>query len=291
MDLREAIKARGLSARAVARMLNYDHAYLSRVLSGKQVPSAQLMGALEALLGVPLTEPTPESLGKALQVLRRAEDVSGPEKVRATTLAQARVMTRLADDATGPDRRAVVGLAGEWTNYAGWIELESGCDERARRWFNRAAEYAAEADDPTLESHVFSFRGYAAGRTGNLWANEGLTGAARRVRGVHPGQETYNDFQYARVLARMGESGKAGRLLDTAVSRIDRAAAEDPPPFAYWYSHPFFTMNAGLTHAVLGHVAMATDLIHDGIANMPLDQQGAQWVDEFTDALRDEHLA
>ncbi|WP_391858638.1 helix-turn-helix domain-containing protein [Streptomyces rugosispiralis] len=39
-----------MSVRAVARHLNYDHAYLSRVLGGKQQPSRQLVTALDHLL-------------------------------------------------------------------------------------------------------------------------------------------------------------------------------------------------------------------------------------------------
>ncbi len=48
--VRAALKARGVSIRAAARELVYDHAYLSRVLAGKQLPSPQLAEALDHLL-------------------------------------------------------------------------------------------------------------------------------------------------------------------------------------------------------------------------------------------------
>ena len=52
---REAAAARlhekGFSVRAAARALNYDHAYVSRVLNGRQEPSAALVHALDTLLG------------------------------------------------------------------------------------------------------------------------------------------------------------------------------------------------------------------------------------------------
>ncbi|WP_433339104.1 helix-turn-helix domain-containing protein [Spirillospora sp. CA-294931] len=288
-DLREALTAQGLSVRAAARRLNYDHAYLSRVLSGKQVPSPHLVAALEELCGVPLIEPTPESMAESLASLRRAEDVQGAERVRAPVLSQARLVVKLAEDAHGPGRKAMVDLAGQWANFAGWIELENRRRGQARKWFDRASEYAAEADDPSLASHVLSFKGYMAGRLGNVWASEGLTGAAWRIKGVHPAQDTYNNFQYARVLALMGDVMRAGRLLDQAVGGIDLATLDEPLPYAYWYSRPFFVMNAGLTHATLGHVSMATDLISDGLADMPEDQQKAEWIDEFLAAMPDGH--
>ncbi len=47
--VRDLLRDRDMSVRAVARHLNYDHAYLSRVLSGKQHPSTQLVTALDNL--------------------------------------------------------------------------------------------------------------------------------------------------------------------------------------------------------------------------------------------------
>lgn len=48
--VRAALTAQGLSMRRAASSLNYDAAYLSRVLNGKQAPSLQLAEALDKLL-------------------------------------------------------------------------------------------------------------------------------------------------------------------------------------------------------------------------------------------------
>jgi transcriptional regulator with XRE-family HTH domain len=50
-SVRAALAAQGLSMRRAASALNYDVAYLSRVLSGKQAPSLQLADGLDKLLG------------------------------------------------------------------------------------------------------------------------------------------------------------------------------------------------------------------------------------------------
>ncbi|GAA2084553.1 hypothetical protein GCM10009801_45790 [Streptomyces albiaxialis] len=50
-SVRAALKSRRMSIRSAARALNYDHAYLIRVLSGKQSPSPQLAQGLDRLLG------------------------------------------------------------------------------------------------------------------------------------------------------------------------------------------------------------------------------------------------
>ncbi|MEK8172227.1 helix-turn-helix transcriptional regulator [Streptomyces sp. M19] len=48
---RSTLRSSGYSMKAAARALNYDAAYLSRVLNRKQRPSAQLAKSLDALVG------------------------------------------------------------------------------------------------------------------------------------------------------------------------------------------------------------------------------------------------
>ncbi|WP_079038418.1 helix-turn-helix transcriptional regulator [Streptomyces sp. NBRC 110028] len=48
--VRDLLRDQGMSVRAVARCLNYDHAHLSRALSGKQQPSLPLVTGLDKLL-------------------------------------------------------------------------------------------------------------------------------------------------------------------------------------------------------------------------------------------------
>ncbi|MEU6989174.1 helix-turn-helix transcriptional regulator [Streptomyces sp. NPDC046465] len=54
-QVRKALKIQGVSLRGAARELHYDVAYLSRVMSGKQAPSAELIQAVNELLGLSLT--------------------------------------------------------------------------------------------------------------------------------------------------------------------------------------------------------------------------------------------
>ncbi|WP_344007611.1 helix-turn-helix transcriptional regulator [Streptomyces thermocarboxydovorans] len=48
--VRAALKAQGLSIRAASRAMVYNHAFLSRVLAGKQLPSPELAESLDRLL-------------------------------------------------------------------------------------------------------------------------------------------------------------------------------------------------------------------------------------------------
>ncbi len=62
-----------MSVRAAARTLNYDPAYLSRVLSGKQRPSAQLIAGLDELLQVDRESSAPDASVSLIRVANGEE--------------------------------------------------------------------------------------------------------------------------------------------------------------------------------------------------------------------------
>ncbi|GAB3507695.1 hypothetical protein GCM10027521_63980 [Amycolatopsis cihanbeyliensis] len=61
--------------------------------------------------------------------------------------AHLRFVRSLATEARGPIRRDVVGLAGQWAQYAGWLHTAMAEWDKAASWFNRSLEWASEAED------------------------------------------------------------------------------------------------------------------------------------------------
>jgi hypothetical protein len=61
--------------------------------------------------------------------------------------------------------------------------------------------------------------------------------------------------------------------------------AGDPPESLYWYTEPFLRMNVGLTQHAIGEHRDAADSLSSGIAGLPADQQGAEWMGEYQQAL------
>ncbi len=300
-QIRTARTARGLSLRALARLVPMNPGYLSQIEHGTRTPSRVLVERLSEVLGAELCLPEPDNapavpdrlsgeapgaLALVLAGQRRLEDAVGSGPLVVPTLAQLHVVKGLVRVARGPLRRELLDVGAQWGTFAGWLCTATGRHDQSERAFATAADWAAETADDTLASHVYSFKGYAAGRQGDLAAMEGLTATARRFRRAHPGQQAYNCFQHARVLARLGNRRQAVRLLDRAVREADAAGREgEPPPFGYWYTPAFFKMNIGLTHAWLGNHHEAHDLITDGLAELPDDQRASEWAEEFRAAL------
>ncbi|MFY1678570.1 helix-turn-helix domain-containing protein [Streptomyces sp. WMMC905] len=76
--VRAALRERRLSIRAASRTMNYDHAFLSRVLAGKQLPSIELAESLERLLN---------ANGEIIEAAARLLDGDGTSSTPAPTLA------------------------------------------------------------------------------------------------------------------------------------------------------------------------------------------------------------
>lgn len=75
--VRAALRERRLSIRAASRLMNYDHAFLSRVLAGKQLPSIELAESLDRLL---------DTDGEVVALAARLLDGDGTSSTPAPTL-------------------------------------------------------------------------------------------------------------------------------------------------------------------------------------------------------------
>ena len=74
--------------------------------------------------------------------------------------------------------------------------------------------------------------------------------------------------------------------LDTLRKASDLATtAGEPPPSVYWYTEPFFRLNIGLAQLGIGQYRDAADSLRSGIQDIPADQQDAEWMNEYHQAL------
>lgn len=90
--------------------------------------------------------------------------------------------------------------------------------------------------------------------------------------------------QWAQFAGWLMDEG--ARLLDEAAAMLDRITSlDDLPPWGYWYSPAFFTLQIGATQARLGAMDVATDLIMSRLSELPDEQRGAQWTHDFLAAL------
>lgn len=308
---RRALRDAGYSMKAAARATQYDPAYISRVLNGKQLPSLKLATALDALLGTGgalaatvldaderaraarsaanpsrLDAGTVDALSGVLAAYRRLDDTVRPRTVIPATLAQAKEVTRLLKGARGPHRDRLAEVASEFVQFGGWLLAQDRQDAQAVRLLNEAVDLADDAGNGTLAAQALNFRGYIARQQGRPQGVARWFAAAAHTPGAHPAQRLGDLLQAAAGLAELGQRDDALRLVESAEGLADQAAALPPPDTAYWLTPEFNRLNMGLANMGLRRYGDAVDHITAGLAGLPPELRDAPWTEEHRDALK-----
>lgn len=223
------------------------------------------------------------NLTQALYAQRHAEDSLGPRIMVAPMSAQLDTYTSLLRESSGTHRAPLMQLVANWTTFIGWLHTALREYSEADTLFARAEEMSDEIDDGILASTATSYRGYIALLEGRYRAAVRATTAAISTPGAHPAQIAYDTLQAGQAYAGMGDIKEAKNLLHRASDLVTNAG--DPPESLYWYTEPFLRMNIGLTQHSIGQHRDAVDSLRSGIAELPVDQQNAQWLEEYQQAL------
>jgi tetratricopeptide (TPR) repeat protein len=230
-----------------------------------------------------LDEATVAHLTQALYGQRHAEDSVGPRMMLAPMKAQLETLVTTLRGASGPHKPALVHLVANWTTFIGWLHTALRDYPEADTTFAIAEEMSGELEDGVLASTATSYRGYIALLQGRHRTAIRVTAAALGTPGAHPAQVAYDILQTAQAYAGLGDFREAKGLLHRASDLVTNAG--DPPESLYWYTEPFLRMNIGLTQNSVGQYRDAVDSISSGIAELPADQQNAEWLEEYQQVL------
>ncbi|WP_372409073.1 multiprotein-bridging factor 1 family protein [Streptomyces luteireticuli] len=308
---RRALRDAGYSMRAAAQAINYDLAYLSRVLNGKQRPSSQLARSLDDLLGTGdalasivlqaddrsrmarsvanpsrLDAGSVEALAGVLAAYRRLDDTVRPESMIPATLVQMKEVIRLLKGARGPQRDRLTEVASEFVQFGGWLLAQERQDAGAVQLLNEAVELADEVGNGTLAAQALNFKGYLARQQGRPQGVARWFSAAAYTPGAHPAQRLGDMLQAAAGLAELGARDDALRMVENAEAQVGPAAALPPPKTAYWLTPEFNRLNMGLANLGLARYGDAVDHIEAGLAGLPAELRNAPWTWEHREALK-----
>ena len=308
---------RGVSGSALARQVPCDRALISRYLSGRQQPSRRIAGRIDEVLGagrelaalalVPavlgsglnpdirerlawtrehprlIDQAVVQSLAGVLEAQRHAEDTLGSAAILKPVMAQLAVVGDLVTEARGPARPALVDVAGQWAQFAGWLHASTRNDAGAIRLNDRALEWATEAGDVNLISEVVSMKGRVAWMAGYPGPVIGLSQAAQRDPRAFPGQHAISAAQEARGHAMAGDADAAERKLADAMAKAHAAdeRPEESPPWLYYHSPAFFELQQGIVLSYFAEVLRYRDLalsaLESGYAGLPADERQSEW--------------
>jgi tetratricopeptide (TPR) repeat protein len=222
-------------------------------------------------------------LAHVLGESRRLEDGIGAAPLVQPMLAQLTLVEGLIIATSGSLRQEVVSIGSQYAQFAAWLHASTGNATVARQYYDRATEWALEADDANMVSTALSMKGHLAYRLGQLGPMLSLSQAAQRDTRLAPGIRALAAQQEARALALNGELDPCERKLDEAMELAVRANEhpDDEPPWVYFYSPEYFTMQRGRAYLYLGLYDKAVELLDAGLAGMPQELRDAEWAQPY----------
>jgi hypothetical protein len=110
----------------------------------------------------------------------------------------------------------VVLLGSQYAQFAAWLHSSADQPNKAHAYYDRAAEWGLEADDPNMVATVLSLKGYLAYRLRQLGPRLRLSEATGRHKRASAGVRSLAVQQEARAYALLGDGDSCDRRLDPA---------------------------------------------------------------------------
>lgn len=228
-----------------------------------------------------------QSLGAVLAGQRGAEDAFGAAAVIGPVMAQLGGISEMVTGSRGRAHDALVDVAQQWAQFAGWLHVARRDFDGARVLFGQTLELAAEADDPTMTATVLRLRGYMAWLAGEPGPMIGLARAAQRDRRLAVSQRALAACVEARGHALTGDAHAAERKLGEIEELAARLAADPSQqrPWSYWATPQWFACDRGMTLGYLAHIPRYRDqalaALTAGYEALDPDLRQSEWAADY----------
>lgn len=241
------MRERGTGTRKLARQLNHDPSYLSRVLRGlspcgpkmaRQIDDALQAGGLvtEAAARIPQKPRNdggpvaPELVGYFRGQLAghyTADMYLGPLHLIPTVQVQAELITQLAAAADAPVRRGLLDTGTAYAALLGWLCQDAGDLAASARWRDVTLSLAHRSGDPQLISYALTNKAMLAVDQGDGRAVVDFAQAAQADGRRLSAKARVLAVQHAaHGHAMLGDRLAADRLLDAADALTSRVEDE-----------------------------------------------------------------
>ncbi|MFG3101829.1 helix-turn-helix domain-containing protein [Streptomyces sp. NPDC048182] len=302
-EVRGALKAQGKSLRGAARELHYDVAYLSRVLNGKQAPSAELTQAINEYLGLSLSvadgsshddemdawelarrvqasdvgKATLERLEHAFDGLAMAYPKAKPEDLLRQVRKHSAYVVKLLDGKKTLSERRRLLVVGGWLSLLGaTVHIDLTQDDAATARLETAATLAREAGHSEIEAWCFETEAWRVLTDGDCIQAVDLSRAAQQIAPANGSAVIQATAQEGRAHARLGQ----GKETYSAIERVQALSASrgtpETPEHHYRYDPAKALSYTATTLAWLGDVS-AEPYAREVIRRLSPSNDVSQW--------------
>jgi tetratricopeptide (TPR) repeat protein len=311
-EIRRLMAEQRVGLRELARQVHYDPGYLSKVVNGQKAVSGNLARRLDAVLDaggvlaafrtIPdlrgtfayddgerlilaarcpkrLDREIIKSLAEVLAAEHRLAGQVDPMQMLKAVTAQLSVVLDLTREARAPLRGEVLGVAGQYGQFAGFLNAYVGRLSVANAWQDRALGWAAESGDADMTATTLNLKASVALLAGKVGPMIGLSQAAQRGTAPTADVRALALQLEARGHALAGDEDNAHRKLDEAASLIGNAAGDPKagPPWAVYGSSPaYLALQRGLAYFYLDRNARAVQWLSAGLTELPPEAEQSE---------------
>ncbi|MFF2845877.1 XRE family transcriptional regulator [Streptomyces sp. NPDC058001] len=215
-----------------------------------------------------LDGPVVEYFRKQLETAKHDDGALGAQKILPLVLGLVSAIEQRARDAKSAVRRELLSVGADGAEFAGWLYRDIQQPAIAVFWYDRAMEWAQEANDPAMQGYMLLKKSQMAYDEGDAGRILTLAQAGRHGRWQLPPRVQAELLQQEALgCAMLGEPfSLVEQKLGTAHELLTHAADSEPGGLgAYFNEHTLLLRNA-VTYTEAGKPSLAADLFGEIIS-------------------------
>jgi tetratricopeptide (TPR) repeat protein len=210
-----------------------------------------------------------EHLARVRAVLVDADNLLGPHHAIPQVVQHIELIQHLRASRSGADNVELLRMRGRFAEFASWLYQDAGDTEAAKRWLDRALEWAHAVGDTEMATYVLARKSQLAGELGDAMTAIDCAAAAR-----HLAQARSTLHALALTYGAQGEAlaGRNTECLRTLNDAQELLATMDRDPngrWAPWLDTGYVDVHRAQCFTWLGVPKRGIGLFQDAIRDLP----------------------
>jgi transcriptional regulator with XRE-family HTH domain/tetratricopeptide (TPR) repeat protein len=222
-------------------------------------------GGMRAVAGDPF-----DRFYKMRKVLRDADNLFGPERVKPLVHEQIGLIRQLSASAKGQDRTRLLQVQAQFADLYAWLQQDTGYHQEAQFWLDRALDWAQIADNTEAVSFILARKSQLAGELNDATdAIDVAEIAIRRAQSHHWRAATVAATYGAHGNALLGDKSACERGYERAVEMLAQVQPEPETQYGLFLNRAYIDVQRAHSLAVLGENIAAAEAFGHAIDSLP----------------------
>lgn len=231
----------------------------------KNADASALPGRLHVAEGDPF-----ERFYKMRKLLRDADNLFGPERVKPLVYAQIGLIRQLSNAARGKDRKRLLAVQAQFADLYGWLHQDTGNYQKAQYWLDRALDWSQMLDDSEAVSFILARKSQLSGELNDPTDAVGVAEVAiRRAQSGHWRSAAVAATYGAHGYALQGDKLSCEREYGRAYEMLRQVHPDVDTSYGLFLNNAYIDVQRAHSLAVLGDNTQAAEAFGKAIGLLP----------------------